>query len=55
MEEREEIERLRDINAMLLKQLAGQIECSFFCALPECAQQLRNSNDKYCKDSQAAG
>lgn len=55
MEERKEIERLRDINAMLLKQLIEKIECSYFCALPECAQQLRNSNDKYCKNSQTAG
>jgi len=46
MDEREEIEQLRDMNAMLLKQLTGQINCAFFCALPECAKQLaRNCND----------
>lgn len=51
-----EIERLKDRNAFLLRQVTGKINCAYFCALPECAIELnRRSNDKDISDSQAAG
>lgn len=52
-----EIERLRDRNAFLLRQVTGKINCEYFCALPECAMELinRRSNDQNISDSQAAG
>jgi len=52
-----EIERLKDRNAFLLRQVTGKINCGYFCALPECAMELinRRSNDKDITDPQAAG
>lgn len=47
MNERDEIERLRDRNAFLLRQIMGQINCSYFCALPECFKEL---NERGCHD-----
>lgn len=56
IELREEIERLRDRNHFLLKQITGQINCSYFCALPECFDQLAKGNhdNQNCKNSQTA-
>jgi len=50
-----EIERLKDRNAFLMRQVTGKINCAYFCALPECAMELnRKSNDQNITDSQAA-
>lgn len=50
MEEQTEIEKLRDRNAFLLKQIMGQINCSFFCALPECFDELHKRGCNDCND-----
>ncbi len=51
-----EIERLKDRNAFLMRQVTGKINCAYFCALPECAMELinRRSDDQNITDSQAA-
>ena len=53
MEEQTEIEMLRSKNAFLMQQLAGRINCAYFCALPECAvylEEKRKCND--CDDTE---